>query len=193
LPDGLGSRFVAGMASQDVNLYIVGFMGTGKSTVGRALAQRLHMEFVDSDHEIERVSGRKITEIFETMGEDEFRRMERRFIESGHPARGCVVACGGGLIIPEGMLEAVRARGVVVCLHASIATVVDRVARNKNRPLLAGDDAVAKANELYAIREPIYNRAGTTVLTEGRSIIETVLHVQRIYKRESRDWERHHH
>lgn len=180
------------MASQDVNLYIVGFMGTGKSTIGRALAQRLHMEFVDSDHEIERVSGRKITEIFETMGEPEFRRMERRFIESGHPGRGCVVACGGGLIIPEGMLEAVQSRGVIVCLHASIGTVVDRVSRNKTRPLLAGEDAVSKATELYAAREPIYNRAGTTVLTEGRSIIETVLHVQRIYKRESRDWERNH-
>ena len=180
------------MPSQDVNLYIVGFMGTGKSTIGRAVAQRMHMEFLDSDHEIERVTGRKITEIFENGGEDIFRRMEREFIERGHPEHGCVVACGGGLIIPDGMLEIVKARGVLICLHASIATVIDRVGRNKNRPLLAGEDAIATATELYAKREAIYRRAGTEVLTEGRAIMDTVQHVQRIYRREAADWKRTH-
>lgn len=180
------------MASQDVNLYIVGFMGTGKTTIGRAVAQRLHMDFLDSDHEIERVAGRKIGEVFATSGEAEFRRMEREFIERGHPARGCVVACGGGLIIAEGMLEAVKARGVILCLHASIATIVDRVSRNRNRPLLDVEDAVAEATRIYTRREPIYRRAGTTILTDGRSIADTVQHVQRIYMREVRDWERAH-
>lgn len=180
------------MASQDVNLYIVGFMGTGKSTIGRGVAQRLHMDFLDSDHEIERTAGRRITEIFETSGEAEFRRMERVFIESGHPARGCVIACGGGLIIPDGMLEAVSARGVLICLHASILTILDRVSRNQNRPLLAGDDSATEAAQLYAKREPIYRRAGTTILTEDRSVLDTVQHVQRIYRREAHEWERTH-
>jgi shikimate kinase len=192
LPVGRASGFVPAMASQDVNLYIVGFMGTGKTTIGRAVAQRLQMNFLDSDHEIERVAGRKITEIFATSGEAEFRRMEREFVESGHPARGCVVACGGGLIIPEGMLAAVSARGVILCLHASIATIIDRVSRNRSRPLLDVEDAVTEATQLYAKREPIYRRAGTTLLTDGRSIADTVQHVQRIYRREAREWERTH-
>lgn len=186
------SSFLGVMASQDVNLYIVGFMGTGKSTIGRAVAQRLHMDFLDSDHEIERVTGRKISEIFATSGEAEFRRMERDFVERGHPERGCVVACGGGLIIPEGMLAAVNARGVVLCLHASIATIIDRVSRNKNRPLLDVEDAVTEATQLYTKREAVYRRAGTTLLTDGRSIADTVQHVQRIYRREAREWERTH-
>jgi shikimate kinase len=180
------------MDPANVNLYIVGFMGTGKSTIGRAIAQRLHLEFLDSDHEIERITGRKITEIFATSGEADFRRMEREFIERGHPARGCVVACGGGLIIPEGMLAAVNARGVVICLHASITTIIDRVSRNKNRPLLDVDDALTEATRLYLGREPVYRRAGTMLLTDGRSIAETVQHVQRIYRREAREWERTH-
>jgi shikimate kinase len=180
------------MASRDPNLYIVGFMGTGKSTIGRAVAQRLRMDFLDSDHEIERITGRRITEIFESGGEADFRRMEREFIEKGHPAHGFVIACGGGLIIPDGMLEAVSSRGVVICLHASIATIIDRVSRNKNRPLLAVEDAVTEATELYARREPVYRRAGTTVLTEGRSVFETVHHVERIYQREAREWARAH-
>jgi len=180
------------MSEQVANLYIVGFMGTGKSTVGRAVAQRLHMQFLDSDHEIERAVGSKITEIFERDGEADFRRMEREFIENGHPVHGCVVACGGGLIIPEGMLDLVNSRGVVICLHASLATIIDRVSRNKNRPLLADGDAVEKATELFALREPVYKRAGTMVLTEDRSIFETVQHVQRIYGREAHEWARTH-
>jgi shikimate kinase len=90
------------------------------------------------------------------------------------------------------MLAAVKARGVVLCLHASIATIIDRVSRNKNRPLLDATDALTEATQLYTTREPIYRRAGTTLLTDGRSIADTVQHVQRIYRREAREWERTH-
>src|SRR5687768_5670956 len=91
-----------------VNLYLVGFMGTGKSTVGRVLAQRLGMRVLDSDAEIERRAGQSITEIFAARGEAGFRELEREFVESGHPAEGCIVACGGGLVLQEGMIPRLR-------------------------------------------------------------------------------------
>ena len=100
------------MNAADVNLYLVGFMGSGKSTVGRAVAQRLGFTALDSDHEIERLRGCTIAEIFAGEGEAAFRVHEREFITGGHPAERTVVACGGGLVMAPGMLELLRARGV---------------------------------------------------------------------------------
>ena len=92
------------MTAADVNLYLVGFMGTGKSTVGRGVARRIGFRLLDSDHEIERMQGRAIPEIFAQDGEPAFRVMERQFIETGHPAERTIVACGGGLVVQPGML-----------------------------------------------------------------------------------------
>src|SRR4051812_8172478 len=111
------------MNAADVNLYLVGFMGTGKSTVGRLVAQKLGFAVFDSDHEIEQREGRSIPEIFAKDGEPAFRALERRFIEEGHPASRVVVSCGGGLVVPIGMLELLQAKGVVICLHASLETI----------------------------------------------------------------------
>src|SRR4051812_46435873 len=84
----------------DTNLYLVGFMGTGKSTVGRQLARQMGFEFIDSDHEIERRQGKPVSQIFAEEGEARFRALEREFIEHGHPTKKCVVSCGGGLVVP---------------------------------------------------------------------------------------------
>ena len=84
----------------DINLYLVGFMGTGKSTVGRQVARQMGFEFIDSDHEIERRQGQPVSQIFAEQGEAKFRALEREFIEHGHPAQKCVVSCGGGLVVP---------------------------------------------------------------------------------------------
>lgn len=170
------------------NLYLVGFTGTGKSTVGRQVARELEYEFVDSDHVIEAVTGRTIPQIFAEEGEPGFRAHERRFLESGHPAQGCVVACGGGLIVPDGMLAAVHARGVVVCLHAPLSTVLERTARSAHRPLLAVDNREERLRTMFAAREGIYRRAGTMVLTDGRPMREIVAHVARLYRSEARSW-----
>ena len=132
------------------NLYLVGFMGTGKTTVGRVLAKRLSMRFMDSDQEIETVQGRKIPEIFADRGEAFFRSLERAFVEGGHPDRGCIVACGGGLVMQEGMIEALRARGIVACLFASAETILKRTSANKNRPLLDVEDPAKRIRELLA-------------------------------------------
>ena len=170
------------MAAARPNLYLVGFTGTGKSTVGRHAARELGHAFIDSDHAIEEAAGRTIPEIFAAEGEAGFRARERTFIESGHPAEGCVVACGGGLVVPDGMLELVRARGVVVCLHAPLEVVLQRTTRTAHRPLLQVEDREARLRELFAAREAVYRRTGTMVLTDGRPMREIVAHVLRAYR-----------
>jgi len=180
------------MSEPDVNLYLVGFMGTGKTTVGRAVAMRLGCQSMDSDHEIERAAGRTVAQVFAGEGEAAFRAQERKFIEGGHPARGVVVACGGGLVVQPGMLERLRAKGVIICLHASLETILRRTASARTRPLLAVDDPAARIRQLYAEREETYKRAGTVILTDFRPLHDVVTHVLRTYRREAREWERAH-
>lgn len=171
-----------------VNLYLVGFMATGKSTVGRALAQRLGYRFFDSDHEIERQQNRPIREIFEEEGEVAFRRYERDFIERGHPPEGCVVACGGGLIAQPGMVDVLRSQGVIICLYATPETILRRTQGNKNRPLLNVSDPKKEISKLMAKREPFYRAAGTLVLTDNRSLGEVTSHLRRVYLREAAEF-----
>ncbi|MEZ5412685.1 MAG: shikimate kinase [Opitutaceae bacterium] len=178
------------MTAADVNLYLVGFMGTGKSTVGRGVARRIGFRLLDSDHEIERMQGRAIPEIFAQDGEPAFRVMERQFIETGHPAERTIVACGGGLVVQPGMLALLQSKGVVVCLHASLETVLERTQRHRNRPLLEVEDPMARIRQLYAQREAIYKRSGSLVLTDGRPLNDIVAHVTRVWRREAMDFVR---
>ncbi|MSU45651.1 MAG: shikimate kinase [Lacunisphaera sp.] len=173
------------MTSVDINLYLVGFMGTGKSTVGRLVARQLGFKFLDSDHEIERAQGRPVGKIFAEDGETKFRALEREFAEHGHPALQCVVACGGGLVVPPGMLELLRSRGVVMCLHAPIDTIIRRTMHTTHRPLLQVENPEQRLRELYAQREEIYRRTGTIVLTDSRPLREIAAHVLRVYRLET--------
>ncbi len=180
------------MNAADVNLYLVGFMGTGKTTIGRLVAQRIGFELIDSDAEIEKTQGKSIAEIFAGEGEPAFRAMERRFIEAGHPVARRVVSCGGGLVVQAGMLDALRARGVVVCLHASLETILARTARHRTRPLLNVADPEVQLRALYAAREPIYRSAGSMILTDSRPLNDIVGHVVRTWRREAADYVRAH-
>ena len=174
----------------ETNLYFVGFMGTGKTTVGHAVAQRMGYKLLDSDVEIERKAGKSIPDIFANEGEPAFRVLERDFIEHGHPARKCVVACGGGLVVQPGMLELLKSKGVVICLQASLETILKRTQGSRHRPLLNVDDPMERIRTLYAAREPIYRQAGTVILTDGRPLSEIVTHVIRTYRREAAEFGR---
>jgi shikimate kinase len=163
-------------------------MGTGKSALGRKLAEMKGLRFIDSDDIIARKANKPIAQIFAEEGEAEFRRMEREFIEHGHPGRGCVVSLGGGLVTQPGMIEILRARGVLVCLIASVETILQRTRGNPARPLLNVPDPAARIRELLAEREPFYQRAGTNIYTDGRSLGDLLSHLDRIYKREARNY-----
>jgi shikimate kinase len=164
------------------NLYLVGFMGVGKSAIGRRVARELGYKFFDSDDCIVKQVGKKIPAIFAADGEARFRAYERDFIESGHPTQGCVVSCGGGLVVQEGMSELLKSKGVVVCLFASVESIIERTSRNNNRPLLNVADPEARIRELLAAREPVYMDSGACILTDGRTISEVVKHMLRIYR-----------
>ncbi|MDP4693924.1 MAG: shikimate kinase, partial [Opitutales bacterium] len=164
------------------NLYLVGFMGVGKSAIGRRLAREMGFEFVDSDDQIERKVGKKIPQIFETEGEARFRQYEREFIESGHKAGNCIVSCGGGLVVQSGMSELLKTKGIVICLFASADTIVERTSRNKNRPLLNVENPADRVRQLLAEREPIYMNSGACISTEGRSIVEVVRENKKSFK-----------
>jgi shikimate kinase len=178
------------MNPADVNLYLVGFMGTGKTTVGRAVGAKLGFQVLDSDHEIERARGKSIPDIFAQDGEPAFRQLEREFIERGHPAERTVIACGGGLVVQPNMLELLQSKGIVVCLHASIETILARTARHRNRPLLEVENPEERIRTLYATREPIYKRSGTVILTDSRPLNDIVAHVIRSWRRDAADFAR---
>ncbi len=178
------------MNATDVNLYLVGFMGTGKSTVGRAVAQKLGFQLLDSDHEIEKQRGKTIPEIFAAEGEPAFRVMERAFIEGGHAPERSVVSCGGGLVVQPGMLALLKQKGVVVCLHASLETILERTARHQHRPLLVGENPEERIRTLYAAREPVYKQSGTVILTDARPLHDVVAHVMRAWRRDAVDFAR---
>lgn len=164
------------------NLYLVGFMGTGKSYLGRALARDLGLRFVDSDQAIERACGASIPAIFADKGEAHFRQLEREFVESGHPQHNCVVACGGGMITQPGILELLSARGVVVALFASVETIMRRTSGNKRRPLLNVENPQERITTLLAEREPFYRQVPLAVITDGRSGLDLKARVRRLYE-----------
>ena len=176
------------MNATDVNLYLVGFMGTGKSTVGRAVAHKLGFHMVDSDHEIERQQKKTIPEIFAQEGEAAFRAMERAFIEGGHTGERTVVSCGGGLVVQPGMLGMLQSQGVVVCLHASVETILARTSRQQNRPLLVAENPEERIRTLFAQRESIYRQSGTVILTESRPLMDIAGHVMRAWRRDAVDF-----
>jgi len=166
------------------NLYLVGFMGTGKTTVGRVVARELKLDFLDTDAEIEAQEGRTIPDIFAKEGERYFRQLERTYIESGHTEAGCLVSCGGGLVVQPGMAELLRRKGIVVSLIASPETILRRTSGNSNRPLLQCENPAEKIRTMLQEREPHYLAAGTSVMTDHRSLKEVVRSIVRIYKRE---------
>ena len=175
-------------AASKPNIYIVGFMGTGKSTIGRLLAQQLDYRCFDSDLWIEHRSGMTIPQLFAERGEPAFRLLEKEFMESGHPGEGCVISCGGGLVFQPGMKELLQERGVVISLFASPETIFERTRSNRNRPLLNVEDPLGEIRKLLDARLPVYRDAGIGVLTEGRPVAEVVAHILRIYQREKSSW-----
>lgn len=147
-------------------LVLIGMMGVGKSTVGKRLAARLHLPFVDADHEIEQAAGFSISEIFARFGEAEFRDGERRVIARLIDGRPKVIATGGGAFMQADTRALILERATAVWLDADIDVLADRVGRREGRPLLANRDPREALAELAAVRNPFYALAPVHVRSE---------------------------
>lgn len=139
-------------------------MGAGKSTIGRNLAKQLHMEFYDSDREIEKQTGAPINLIFEIEGEEGFRDRECRTIEALSRKKNIVLATGGGAILRKQNRLALRRSGVVIYLHTSVETQLRRTGSSKHRPLLKTDRPAEKLRSLMHEREPIYRQEADIIV-----------------------------
>lgn len=157
------------------NIFLIGPMGAGKTTMGRQIAKRLHMDFEDSDHAIEAHTGADIPLIFEKEGEDGFRKREIAVIDELTQLNHLVLATGGGAILAKENRQHLKNRGIVIYLHSDIKHLIERTRHDKNRPLLQTPDPAAKLRELMIIREPLYRETADIIINTGQQSIKTVI------------------
>jgi shikimate kinase len=158
------------MSKRD-NLYLVGLMGAGKTTLGRLLAKHYDCAFYDSDHEIEARTGVGIPLIFEIEGEAGFRKREEAAIAGLTALQGIVLATGGGAVLSPLNRENLRNNGVVIYLRGTPEHLYERTRHDRNRPLLQTGNPLAKLRELYAQRDPLYREVADIVVDTGRQSV----------------------
>jgi shikimate kinase len=150
------------------NIFLVGLMGAGKTTVARILARRLDRAFYDTDHEIERRTGVKIPVIFEIEGEPGFRLREEQALAELAAQDNIVLATGGGIVLSAANRALLKERGLVVYLRAQPRDLWYRTRHDKNRPLLQTPDPLGRLQELYEQRDPLYAEVADIILDTGR-------------------------
>lgn len=162
------------------NVALVGFMGAGKSTVGRELAERLGKTFVETDALVERRAGMSVSDVFARFGEEHFRDLEAAVVQEAAQVRDCVIACGGGVVLREENVAALRASSVLVYLEVSPRSVMLRIGPQSTvRPLLSGPDREQRVAELMEQRRAVYAAAADiTVATDGLVIEQVVCRVE---------------
>lgn len=161
------------------NLFLVGPMGAGKSAVGRQLARLLHLEFVDSDEEIEARTGVDIPFIFEKEGEEGFRKREVKVIDELSQREGVVLATGGGAVVDPQSRSRLGARGFVVYLYTSVKQQLERTSSGRERPLLENSDKEKVLQELMDQRDPLYREISDLIVkTDGRRVQTVAREIQ---------------
>ncbi|PUA17567.1 bifunctional shikimate kinase/3-dehydroquinate synthase AroKB [Glaciimonas sp. PCH181] len=158
------------------NIILVGLMGSGKTTVGRALAKKLNKLFIDSDHEIEARSGASIPLIFEIEGEPSFRQREAEVIRDITARQNIVLATGGGAILNPDNRASLKSCGTVIYLRASVHHILQRTGRDKNRPLLQTADPRKLLEELTRQRDPLYREIADIIVDTGRPNVQFLVH-----------------
>lgn len=174
-------RMPTAEAGDGPNIFLVGLMGAGKTSVGRLLAKRLGREFLDSDAEIERLTGVKIPVIFEIEGETGFRGREEKMIEKLTAMNGIVLATGGGAVLSAANRALLRSRGRVIYLRASPEDLWRRTRRDRNRPLLQTADPLARLCELHSLRDPLYRETADLIVDTGsQSVASLTTRIQQL-------------
>lgn len=161
------------------NLALIGFMGTGKSTVGHGVAHQLGFDFIDTDHLVESRAGKTIADIFAQDGEAAFRGLERQVVEDLGQRDRTVIATGGGLGANLDHLASLKRHALIVCLWTTADVIWERVRHQTHRPLLRVPDPLGRIRELLAQREPFYRHADVLVNTGPRQLRDVIHHVVR--------------
>lgn len=159
------------------NIFFVGLMGAGKTTIGRLLAKHLGKTFYDADHEIERRTGVNIPLIFEVEGESGFRKREMAVVEELSEMQNIVLATGGGAVLMRENRENLKKNGTVIYLRANVQELWLRTRNDKNRPLLQNADPRTKLEQLFAERDPLYREVATIVMDTGGQPVNTIVHL----------------
>jgi shikimate kinase len=162
------------------NIYLVGFMGTGKTSVGKELAKKKKWHFIDIDELIELKEKRVIADIFTQSKEPYFRRVERQALEEVAKEKKFVVACGGGIVLNKDNIRIMKETGVVICLSALPEVILQRTSKQTNRPLLYVSDPKGKIDLLLKLRAPYYALADKTIETSSSSVKEVVEKVTKL-------------
>jgi len=157
------------------NVFLVGMMGAGKTSVGKSLARRLGKHFYDSDHVIEARTGVRIAVIFEIEGEAGFRTREGAVLDELTALDDIVLATGGGAVLDPRNRGLLRSRGTVVYLRAAVRDLLNRTRQDRNRPLLQTTDPKARLTELFAARDPLYREVAHIVLDTGSQSLTTLV------------------
>ncbi|MTV49364.1 AAA family ATPase [Heliobacillus mobilis] len=171
------------------NIVLIGFMGTGKSTVGKKLAARLRCAYLDTDAEVERVTGLTIPQIFDRFGEVRFRSEESLVAQKVAAMERTIVSTGGGIVLNRANLEALGSTGILIRLNARPEVIWSRVARRTHRPLIKKDITPEDIEHMMAVREPYYGCADLDVDTSERTVPEIVEYIlDFLNRREGEDW-----
>jgi shikimate kinase len=153
-------------------IYLVGFMGTGKTQVGKRLAKQLERKFIDIDELIRISENKSIAEIFKKMGEPYFRNLEKKMLLEVSKQQECVVSCGGGIVTDPENIKLMKQTGVVICLSATPDVILKRTKDSSHRPLLNVEDPKEKIRSLLAARQKYYDQADKTIDTSEISVEE---------------------
>ena len=150
-----------------MNIYLIGMMGSGKSTLGKTLSEKIQKPFIDLDSEIEQTGGKSISEIFDIDGEEQFRKMETKQLKQYSES---IVACGGGIVLNDDNRKFINENGIAILLLASMGELSHRLSDSSNRPLLADDNTEEALTKLWLERQLHYlNTADFTIETDGKN------------------------
>jgi len=169
------------------NIYLVGFMATGKTSVGIVLSKTLLKEFLDMDDLIQKQEKMPIVDIFAKKGEAHFRKIEKEMVKEISTKEDMIVSCGGGVVMDTDNLSTLKNSGTVICLKASVDTILERSKGTKQRPLLNVEDSKVRIMELLNKRDPFYNQAHHTIDTTDLSIDDIVNRIKNIIKEDCRN------